>query len=324
MKAAFIEQFGPPDVIRFGDLPVPEVGPQDVLIQVAGVTVDPIDTYIRSGSFDAHSQFPFIIGRDVTGQVIETGTHVTRFRPGDWVWANNQGYSGRQGTFSEYCRIQEDFLYPLPGGADPFEAVAAVHSALTAVLGLQFKAGLQANETLFVNGGDGNVGTAVLQIAKALGARVAVTSANEEKANWCKELGADIVINYKTDDVTRAIREFAPDGVNVYWDATSRFDARRAIDVLAQRGRVVVMAGRSNETVLPSGEFYVRNCTMYGFTVTDARMEELSSYAAEINKWLSRGVLRTKIASRLPLSAAAEAHRLVENGNLFGKVILQP
>ena len=324
MKAAFIEKVGPPDAIRFGDLPMPEIGPHDILVKVAAVTVNPIDTYIRSGSFETHPQFPFIIGRDMTGQVIETGKSVTRFRTGDWVWSNNQGYAGRQGTFSEYCRIQENLLYPLPRGADPLETVAAVHSALTAVIGLQFKAALRPGETLFVNGGDGNVGTAVLQIAKSLGARVAVTSANEAKARWCKELGADSVINYKTEDVSKAIREFAPGGVDVYWDATGRLDARRAVDAVAQRGRIVVMAGRSHDTILPAGSFYIRNCTLYGFTVTDATVEELAEYASEIGKWLTRGALRVKIASRLPLSEAAEAHRLVESGSLFGKVVLQP
>lgn len=324
MKAAFIEEFGPPNVIQYGDLPTPEIGPHDVLVKVTAVTVDPIDTYIRSGSFKTHPKFPFIIGRDMTGQVVETGRNVTRFREGQWVWANNQGYAGRQGTFSEYCLIQEDLLYPLPTGADPFEAVAVVHSALTAVLGLQFKAALHWGETLFVNGGDGNVGTAVLQIAKNLGARVAVTSATEEKAKWCEELGADAVINYKTEDVTQAVYKFAPHGVNVYWDATKQPDVRRAVDTVAQRGRIIFIAGLSHETVLPVGRFYLRNCALFGFTVTDATREELAIYASNIIKWLALRTLRAKIALRLPLSDAAKAHHLTESGSLFGKVVLQP
>lgn len=324
MKAAFIETFGPPEKIQFGDVPTPSVGQRDVLVQVAAVTVDPIDTYIRSGAFDAHAPLPFVIGRDMAGQVVETGSEVTQFHPGDWVWANNQGYAGRQGTFSEYCRVEEDLLYRLPEGVDPADAAIVVHSGLTAVLGLQFKANLQKGETLFINGGGGNVGTAVLTIAKALGARVAVTAGSDEKAQWCKELGADRIILYKKEDVASSLREFAPNGVNVYWDATPKPDAQRAVDAIAQRGRIILMAGGSHETVLPSGKFYLGNCTMYGFTVTDARVEELSLYAGEINRWLGRGVLRAKVARRLPLSEAAEAHRLVEVGGLFGKILLQP
>ena len=323
VKAAFIEQFGPPSVIQYGDLPMPPLGPRDVLVKVAAVTVDPIDTYIRSGAFKTHPKFPFIIGRDMTGQVMETGPSVSRFQAGQWVWSNNQGYAGRQGTFSEYCLVQEDLLYPLPDGADPLETVALLHSALTAVLGLEFKACLRAGETLFVNGGDGNVGTAVLQIAKNLGARVAVTSATEEKAKWCKQLGADAVINYKTEDIAEGVHKFAPDGVNVYWDATGQPDVRRAIDSVAQRGRIIFMAGLRHDTILPVGSFYIRNCTLFGFTVTDATKEELANYASHINRWLARKSLRAKIAYRLPLSDAAKAHHLNESG-LFGKVVLEP
>lgn len=88
-------------------------------------------------------------------------------------------------------------------------------------------------------------------------------------------MGADLVINYKTQDVTRAIKDVAPQGVHVYWDATTHFDAARALDMVAQRGRIIVMAGPSQQTILPVGPFYLRNCTLYGFTVTDATMEEL-------------------------------------------------
>ena len=135
MKAAFIEKLGPPSVIQYGDLPVPEIGPQDVLAKVTVVTIDQVDTHIRSGLFETHLKFPFITGRDMTGQVVETGRNVSRFQVGQWVWSNNQGYAGRQGTFSEYCAIHEDLLYPLPAATDPVETVAVLHSALTAVLG---------------------------------------------------------------------------------------------------------------------------------------------------------------------------------------------
>ncbi len=324
MKAAFIEKLGPPSVIQYGDLPMPEIAPQDVLVKVTAVTVDQVDTLIRSGSFETHPKFPFIIGRDMTGQVVETGRNVSRFQVGQWVWCNNQGYAGRQGTFSEYCAIHEDLLYPLPAEADPFETVAVLHSALTAVLGLQFKAGLRSGETVFVNGGDGNVGTAVLQIANKLGAKVAVTSATEEKAEWCKALGADAVINYKTEDVAEAVRKFAPNGVNVYWDATRKFDARRAVEAVAQRGRIIFITGAGHETALPVQSFFLRNCTLFGFTVTDATNQELATYASNINHWLASKSLRAKIARWLSLADAAEAHRLSESGGLFGKIVLQP
>jgi len=324
MKAAFIERFGPPDVIRYGDFAVPQIGRRDALVRVAAVAVNNIDTYIRRGQFPVHAPMPFIIGRDLVGTVVETGSEVTRFRPGDMVWANNQGYAGRQGSFGEYCAVQEELLYPLPAGADPVETVAVIHSTLTAVLGLQFKARLRAGEAAFINGGAGNVGAAAVGIAKALGARVGVTASGVAKAEWCRSLGADLVVDYKTQNVVHALREFAPSGVGVYFDTTRQFDAGVALQVLAQRGRILIIAGMSRETLLPVSDFYLRNATIFGFTVTDATTDELAIYAEEINRWLAQRTLRARIAHRLPLSAAAEAHRLLEAGGVFGKIVLIP
>src|SRR5258708_14351110 len=184
----------------------------------------------------------------MVGIVTQIGEDVTQFRPGDRVWTNNQGYDGRQGTFAEYCRVNENLLHHLLAGIGPGQAVTVVQSGLTGILGLFFKAKLAAGETIFSNGGDGNIGTAVLQLAKASGTRVLVTAGNEEKAQWCRALGADLVINYKTQDVSRAIKEVAPQGVQVYWDATTHFDAARALDVMAHRGRIIVMVGPAQPT----------------------------------------------------------------------------
>jgi len=324
MKAAFIEHTGPPEVIQYGEIQIPVISADQVLVKTEALAVNPVDTYIRAGSVKTNLPFPFVIGRDLVGTVIKTGERVTRFHEGDRVWTNNQGYDGRQGTFSAYCRIPEHLLYPLPPRIDPCRAVAVVHSALTAVIGLQFKAKLTKGETLFVNGGDGNIGNAVVRIAKALGARVAVTSSNEAKRSWIVGAGADLAIDYKKENVTELLRDFAPAGVDVYWDATRAPEAKQALDVVAHRGRIVFMAGANHETLLPSGRFYLQNCTLYGYTVTDANPGELSEYAMQINRWLKEGILCARIDRVLPLSQAAEAHRLVESGQLFGKIVLEP
>ncbi|QBD83437.1 NADPH:quinone reductase [Ktedonosporobacter rubrisoli] len=323
MKAAYIEQPGLAQQIRYGDLAMPIVGERDVLVKVLAVTVNAVDTYIRSGQYQIQLPSPFIIGRDLTGVVVEVGPAVTRFQPGEHVWANNQGYDGRQGTFAECCSIDEQLLYHLPAGVDPYEAVTVLHSGLTAVSGLS-RVGVQPGETIFVNGGDGSIGSAVLMIAKALGAKVIVTSGDEQKAHWCRELGADHIINYKLQDIHQVLKELVPEGLNIYWDATKRFSARKALEVTAKRGRIVVMAGLNHETVLPVGTFYSRGYTMYGFTVTDASTAELRRYAKQINGWLATGVLHGRIAERLPLEQAAWAHQIYETQNLFGKLVLSP
>ena len=149
MKAAYIDKVGPPENIQLGELPTPAVGPSDVLVKTTAVCVDPVDTLIRSAQLPENLAFPFIVGRDMAGVVQAIGPSVSRFAPGDRVWCNNQGYHGRQGTFAEFLAVHEDLLYPLPSGVDDKEAVAFVHSGLTACLGLQ-DAGLQAGESVFI------------------------------------------------------------------------------------------------------------------------------------------------------------------------------
>ena len=324
MKAAYIDRVGPPENIQFGELPAPAVGPSDVLVKTTAVCVDPVDALIRSGQLPEDLPFPFIVGRDMAGVVQAVGPAVRRFAPGDRVWCNNQGYHGRQGTFAERVAVRDDLLYPLPPGVEDKEAVAFVHSGLTACIGLQ-DAGLRSGELLFINGGAGNVGSAVLQLARGRGARVIVTAGNDEGLAWCRELGAERAINYRTENVDQALAEVAPDGVNVYWDASGHPDFDQSVARVARRGRIVVMCGYAARPPFPVGPFYVKRCSMHGFAITYATDAELQACADEINAWLAQGKLKVRIDRILPLSAAADAHRLVEGKTpLAGKIVLVP
>jgi NADPH2:quinone reductase len=327
MKAAYIEKLGPPENIIFGDLPEPRISPSQVLVKVAAVAVDPIDTYIRGGAYSTRMDFPFIIGRDMVGTVEAMGRGVRRFSPGARVWSNNQGYHGRQGTFAEYLAIDEEFLYPLPDKVDAKTAVSVLHSATTAWIGLQREPKLRRGESIFINGGAGNVGSAVLQLAADLGARTIVTAGSEEDLTYCRSLGAARTINYRTDDLAKAISDFAPDGIDVYWDTTTRPDFERAVPLLAHRGRVILMAGYDARPPFPVGAFYTKDCSMHGFAITNARSRELQDCANAINQSLAAGKLTARISRVMPLSEAAAAHRLLEDSQrglvkLHGKVLL--
>jgi NADPH2:quinone reductase len=324
MRAAYIEKVGPPENIRFGELPTPAVGPSDVLVKTTAVCVDPVDTLIRSGQLPEELPFPFILGRDMVGVVEAIGPAVTRFSRGDQVWCNNQGHHGRQGTFAEYLSVQENQLYPLPQGVDDKEVVAFVHSGLTACLGLE-EARLQPGESIFINGGAGNVGSAVLQLARARGARIIATAGDTAGLDWCRGVGADCAVNYKTDDVDRAVAEFDPEGVNVYWDVSGKPDFDQAVRRAAPRGRIIVMCGYGARPPFPVGPFYVKRCSMHGFAITYASDTELQTSADEINRWLAQGKLKVRIDRALPLSEAATAHRLMEDHTpLAGKIVLVP
>jgi len=330
MKAAYINQTGAPEVIVYGDLPEPKPSRTECLIKVAAVDVNPIDTYVRGGLIPAKLTFPWILGRDLAGTVMETGPGVRRFKPGDRVWASNQGTDGRPGTFSEFAAVDERWLYPIPANVNEDQAVALSLVGITAHLGLVRRASLESGETLFVNGGSGGVGSSVLQMAKILGARVIATAGSAEKVRICQELGADLVLNYKTEDVDRAIKEFAPQGVNVWWETQREPNFERTIPLLAARGRMIVMAGRDARPAFPVGPFYVKDCSLHGFAMFNATPREQRAAADEINRWGAEGKLKARIDRVLPLAQTAEAHRLQEqstvhkSGALAGKIVLKP
>ena len=330
MKAAYLKQTGPPENIIYGDLPTPKPGPTQCLVKVGAVSLNPVDTYIRSGMVQMQLPVPFIVGCDLAGTVSEVGAHAARFKPGDRVWGTNQGLLGRQGTFAEFAAVDECWLYPTPGGVGDEQAAAISLVGITAHLGLMRDAKLKKGETIFVNGGSGGVGSTVVQMAKGLGARVITAAGSDEKVEACRKLGADAVINYKKENVDAAIKAFAPAGVNVWWETLREPDFERAISHLASRGRMIVMAGRDARPAFPVGPFYVKGCSLHGFVMFMAPPDEQRGCAEDINRWLKEGKLKAKIDRIMPLSETPAAHRLQEEntigkmGTLAGKIVLKP
>lgn len=330
MKAAYITQTGPPENITYGDLPAPKPSPAQCLVKVEAVSVNPIDTYIRAGLVKVQLPTPFIVGCDLAGTVIAVGQEVSRFKVGDRVWGSNQGLMGRQGTFAEFAAVDEKWLYPTPAGVKSEAAAAVALVGITACLGLANQARLKAGETIFVQGGSGGVGSMVIQMAKILGARVITTAGSPEKAAKCKKLGADAVINYKTESIPDALKAAAPNGVSVWWETLREPDFDPAVSNLTPRGRMIVMAGREARPPFPVGPFYVKNCSLHGFAMFNATPEEQRIAAADISLWLAAQKLVPNIDRVLPMSQAAAAHKLQEentigkSGALSGKIVLTP
>jgi NADPH:quinone reductase len=330
MKAAYINQVGGPGKIIYGDLPEPEPGANQYLIKVNAVDVNPVDIYIRSGTVPTKMNFPYILGRDLAGKIIGTGRNAKKFNVGDRVWAIGQGWDGRQGTFSEFAVVDESWLNPIPGNVSDEDIAAISLVGSTAHVGLVVKAKLKAGEIVFVNGGSGGVGSSVVQMAKILGAHVITTAGSEEKAKKARDLGADVVINYKTQDVAGAVKTYAPAGVNIWWEVLREPDFDMSISLLTMHGRMVVMAGRDARPSFPVGPFYSKSCSLYGFIILNSPAEELRTAANDINRWMAAGKLKAQIDRVMPLSQTVDAHRLQEEstikktGALAGKIVLKP
>lgn len=328
MKAAYIRQTGSPDVIQFGQLPVPEPTSHQVLVRVEAVSVNPIDTYIRSGAVAMPLPDPFIIGCDLAGVVQRVGAEVSGFVPGMRVWASNQGLLGRQGSFAEFAAVDACWLHRLPDGVLATDAAAVALVGITAHLGLFRDAKLQAGETILVIGGAGGIGSMVVQMAKLAGARVIATAGSDEKVEVAQRFGADEVIGYHRESIAQRVAELAPQGVEVFWETRREPDFDLAVAALAERGRMVLMAGRDARPPFPVGPFYVKGCSLHGLVMFKATAEEVALAAAAISRGMSQGKLKAKIAHELPLHQAAEAHRLQEaatlqgSGKLAGKIVL--
>jgi NADPH2:quinone reductase len=332
MKAAFIRETGDPSVIEYGDLPDPEPDPVDVVVRVAAVSVNPIDTYIRAGIVGMATQFPYIVGCDVAGTVVAVGSEAKHFKVGDRVWGSNQSLFGRQGTFAETIAVEERWLYSTPQEMPDADAAAGALVGLTGHLGLFLHAGLKAGEVVFVNGGAGGVGSIVVQLAKAAGAYVIATGGSVESLDLCYKLGADLVVNYRDANKDDRIRAFSlPHGGVHLWFETQReptFD--RTVTLMAPRGRIVLMAGRQARPEFPVGPFYVKDLRMIGFAMFNATPDEQRAAADQLNQWYIEGKWKPVIGQTFPLSETAAAHRLQEDntlnkaGTLRGKIVLTP
>lgn len=321
MRAAYVTELGPADAIVVGERPDPTPGDGEVLVAVDTVSVNPVDTYVRSGRYRTPVPLPFVVGRDLVGSVAAVGAGVSAFRVGDRVWCNSAGHDGRQGPSAELCVVPVDRLYALPDGVDPGTVVAVAHPAATAYLGWFVRARLLAGETVLVGGGAGNVGTAAVQMAAYAGAHVVTTAAPRDH-DACRAAGAAEVLDYADPDLGDRVREIAPHGIDVLWDTAGHHDFALAGRVLAPEARVLVTAAAVREPVVPLFPLYTQDVSVLGFVISRAPVEQLAAAARLLNGMLVGGRLTTRITQRLGLSDMAEAHRRMEAGTVRGRLLV--
>jgi NADPH:quinone reductase-like Zn-dependent oxidoreductase len=321
VRAAYIDKPGPAADIRYGEVPEPVPGPTDVLVEVIATTANPVDTFVRSGAYPVPMTYPFVIGRDAVGRVLRAGPGAAGFAAGELVWTNSLGHGGRQGAAAERAVVPGDRLYHLPDGVRPHDAVTVLHPAGTAYLGLFPHGRLRAGETVLVAGAGGNVGGALVTLAVDAGARV-IATASARDAGHCADSGAAAVLDYRDPALADRIATAAPDGVDVWLDTSGRNELSDAVRLLADRGRIVLLAGATSRPVLPAGALYLKSGSVRGFVISTATVTELAHSARTTNRLLASGRLRSRATEVLPLSETAEVHRRLEAGELHGRRVI--
>jgi NADPH:quinone reductase-like Zn-dependent oxidoreductase len=324
MRAAYIDAVGPVGAIRHGELPVPSVGPTDVLVRVTAVAADPVDTFVRSGAYATPLPLPFVVGRDLVGEVAVAGPGAAGFTAGQRVWCNSLGHAGRQGSFAQYATVAAERLYAAPPGIDAEHLVAAAHPAASAWLALFRHGRLRAGETVYVGGGAGNVGGAAVALASRAGARV-IATARAQDAEEVRGLGAAEVLDHRAPDLGARVRRAAPDGYDVHLDTSGHGVLADAVESLARGGRLVAMVGLgTGPAALPVSRLYTKDASIVGFAISNATTADLAAAARGVVDVLTDTPWRPRVAGRLPLSMTAEAHRRLEAGEVRGRLVLIP
>lgn len=320
MRAAVIHAHGPAEAIRVESVPVPRPARAEVLVRVQATAVNHVDTFVRSGAYRTAMTFPFVVGRDLVGTVDGVGDAVDGFRPGDAVWCASLGHDGRQGAASEFAVVPQDRLYTVPTGVDPLQLVALAHPACTAWLALFRHGRLDASDTLFVGGGAGNVGRCAVALGRAAGARVVASARSVAEL---LAAGA-VAIDYRSPDLERELGAALPGGADVWLDTSGTLALPQAVPLLAERGRIVLIAGAGRRDTLAFGDLYTHDRAVLGFAISNATADELGTAARAVGEALAAGILPAPVIERWPLERAAEAHAALESGRAAGiRIVLE-
>jgi NADPH:quinone reductase-like Zn-dependent oxidoreductase len=304
MKAVRIHAFGGPDVQRLEDLPTPEPGPGQVLVQVEASSVNPVDYKIRNGGYLPQDQLPVTLGRDVAGVVRRCGPGVETLHRGDAIYAM---LPRDQGAFAEFVALPADLCARKPERLDFVRAAAVPLAALTAWQGLFDEGRLQAGQSVLIHGASGGVGHFAVQFAAARGATVAATCSAEDR-DFVRALGATTVVDYKTEDFREMVRD-----VDLVFDLVGGETQARSWAVLAPGGTLVSTLGAPDPT----------KAAAQGATGLGYMTEPNGAQLAEIAALIDAGRVTPHVERVLPLDAAAEAERQLETEHVRGKLVLQ-
>jgi NADPH:quinone reductase-like Zn-dependent oxidoreductase len=304
VKAAFIEQFGGPDVLKYGDLPDPVAGPDQVVVDVVAASVNGADWRVRAGQY-AEAKFPLVLGRDFSGTVATLGDSVNDLKVGDAVFGVLE--AGREGAYAEKLAITAAIIAKKPDALSHVDAAAMALTGLTALISIETTLKLQRGETILIQGGAGGVASVAIQLARHIGARV-ITTTSAANMDYVRKLGADEVIDYNAQDFTRVIS-----GCDAVFDTVGGDVAQKSFAVLRPGGRAAFIASGAQAPKPERGDVTSLRPAVGRARAPLERVAEL----------VVAGAVRPPEVKLFRLSQAAEAHRVSEGRHFRGKLVLQ-
>jgi NADPH:quinone reductase len=324
MRQVYFDGHGGPEVIRLGEVPVPEPGPGRVLIEVAAAGINRPDCLQRKGLYPPPPGESDIPGLEVAGRVVAHGKGVSAPREGEAVCAllGSCGYA-------DYALAYAPLCLPVPKPLSTIEAAGLPETYFTVFDNVFTRGRLEPGETLLVHGGSSGIGSTAIQLAKCFGARVIATAGSNEKCAFCKMLGADFAINYKTQDFADEVRKIAGKyGIDVVLDMIGGTYLQRNLSVMAPEGRLVQIGFLQSATVehFDMRPIILRRLTLTGSTLRARSVEQKAEIAAQLREkiWplLDKGSVKPHIHATFPLERAREAHEMMESSSHLGKILL--
>ncbi|GGE83899.1 NAD(P)H-quinone oxidoreductase [Shewanella carassii] len=323
MKQVIFDNPGQPEVLYLADAKIPTPGPGQVLIKVAAAGVNGPDLAQRKGNYPPPADASPVLGLEVAGEIVALGQGVDQWQNGQDVCALVPG-----GGYSEYVLTWASHCLPVPKDWSLEEAAAIPETFFTVWSNLFMRAGLRFGETVLIHGGSGGIGSSAIALAKAFGARVLVTSSSPEKCAWCRQLGAELAVDYRQQDFVEAVMDWTQGkGVEVVLDMAGGDFVNKNLKLLACDGRMVSIAmQRGAKAEVDLFRLIAKRIVWTGSTLRPQSVAAKAAIAAELKAkvWplLDKGMLKPHLFAQFPLEECIAAHHLLESGSHSGKVVL--
>jgi NADPH:quinone reductase len=323
MRTIFVREFGGPEVMKLENVPTPQPGPAEVLVRVRAAGVNPVEAYVRAGTYARLPALPYSPGSDGAGEVETVGAEVKDFKRGDRVYiASDNAPVASAATYAEYALCRQAQLHRLPPNVTFGQGAAMGVPYATAYRALFIRADARPGETVLVHGATGGVGIAAVQIARARGLTVIGTGGTERGIALVREQGAALVVSHKEPNYLDAVlRATNGRGVDVVLEMAAHVNLDKDLSVLAPRGRVVVIGSRGRVEIDPR-QAMGRDAAILGMTLFNAPPAELASIHAALVAGLANGSLNPVVGREVPLSEAARAHEAQMEPGALGKIVL--